>query len=232
MKKINFLLATGKPNGELVAFLVLLKTNMELTYINILRVSANDWRRMHIIEPSDNLLLLLKNKDIIENISNIIWDYNSVELHDSTKLETDLNYIISKIEKRGWNKYWINRTTFKFFRADKRQQFNTHDTWFEPVSENEYNEFVKMASYEEAIERMVRSMPQNSNATASLEIRKFIEYYIYTNTSKILTLTLNWEKSFSDIHYVIERCKDIKNGLRKRTQWGRNDLIAYQTSWN
>jgi hypothetical protein len=48
-----------------------------------------------------------------------------------------------------------------------------------------------MASYEEAIERMVRSMPQNSNATASLEIRKFIEYYIYTNTSKILTLTLN-----------------------------------------
>jgi hypothetical protein len=56
---------------------------------------------MHIIEPSDNLLLLLKNKDIIENISNIIWDYNSVELHDSTKLETDLNYIISKIEKRG-----------------------------------------------------------------------------------------------------------------------------------
>ena len=204
---------------------------MQQTFINVLKLTSSDGRIMHIENPSEETLALINNQTIIDNFNDIIWDFNNQRIYKSSDVLGNLSRILKIIEDWWWRKYRVNKTTFHHYCANTWRDFNLQgNNWYESVSKNEYEEFIKVVSYEQMINRMVNSMP--SSNTPTLEVQKFVDYFIHTNPTKILSLTDNWNHTITSITDLICRCKSIKNGLRERTRWWYLNLHSFQTSWN
>lgn len=203
---------------------------MEIIEYKVITVQKQDYK-INIKEPTENLISLLNNEIVIEYFEYCVEWMNSMLIYNSLDIEKIIESKINLYNQWLKKEYWINREKLLYRNIKTLWQYKyIVDQWFEPVSENEYNEFIKMVSYEFAISEMSKWI--SNTDLIEKWIISFINYYIMNNSKDVLMLTGNWKYSTSGIYSEIIKHEDNMWALRKRTTKWIDYLLSKWQTWN